>query len=92
MQRHLVTAAAVSLFVIVTTTAMAQDCGDWYRPVVCRAELVATDAAYDETRIGERDHLDLAPRGQIELELEARDQDGRLFPPPFDYLTTPQIL
>jgi hypothetical protein len=70
----LLVAAATSL------PAWAQDCGDWNRPVVCRAELIATDAERDRTTVGERGRLELGPREQVELELDARDQRGSRFP------------
>ncbi|MGD8331803.1 MAG: DUF4214 domain-containing protein [Acidobacteriota bacterium] len=60
--------------------AAAQDCGDWYRPVVCTAELTVTDSNYDRARLGDRADIRLAPREQITLELEARDQRGSRFP------------
>lgn len=60
--------------------AAAQDCGDWYRPMVCTAELIVTDADYDSARLGQRSRIELAPRQQLDLEIEARDQSGRRFP------------
>lgn len=60
--------------------AAAQDCGDWSRAMVCTAELVVTDADYDSARLGQRSRIELAPRQQLDLEIEARDQSGRRFP------------
>jgi len=60
--------------------AVAQDCGDWYRPMVCSAQLIATDSNYDSVRLGERSDIRLAPREQITLEVDARDQRGSRFP------------
>lgn len=73
------TVAAASLLLWVGPAA-AQDCGDWYRPMVCRAELVATDSDHQSVRLGERSRIELAPRQRIDLELDARDQRGRRFP------------
>lgn len=60
--------------------AVAQDCGSWSRPVLCTAELTATDSEYRTVRLSPRGRLQLAPRQRIDLELEARDQGGRRFP------------
>jgi len=60
--------------------AEAQDCGSWYRPVLCQVELVAVDSNYQRVALGERSRIELAPREQISLSLEARDQGGRRFP------------
>ena len=60
--------------------AEAQDCGSWYRPVLCQVELVAVDSNYQRVALGERSRIELAPREQISLELDARDQGGRRFP------------
>ena len=70
---------AAALFLWVGPVA-AQDCGNWYRPMVCTVELVATDSDYQRVRLSERSRIELAPREQIELELDARDQGGRRFP------------
>lgn len=61
-------------------TAMAQHCGDWYRAVVCTAELVATDSRGDTVRHDDGSRIELAPREQIDLRVEARDQRGMRFP------------
>jgi len=60
--------------------AAAQDCGSWYRPVLCQVELVAIDSDYQRVALAERSRIELAPREQISLELDARDQGGRRFP------------
>jgi hypothetical protein len=49
--------------------------------MVCTATLVAVDADYDSTRLGERSRIELGPRQQVVLEVDARDQHGRRFPP-----------
>ena len=72
-----VSAAASFLWV---GPAAAQDCGDWSRPMVCRAELVATDSENQSVRLSRRSRIELAPSEQFELELDARDQRGRRFP------------
>jgi len=70
-------AAALLLWI---EPAAAQDCGDWFRPMVCSAELLVTDSDYNTSRLGERTRVQLGPRQQLDLELEARDQRGRRFP------------
>jgi len=60
--------------------AFAQNCGDWYRPVVCTAELVATDSDRNEVRLDDGTRIELGPREQIDLQLDARDQRGMRFP------------
>ena len=60
--------------------ALAQDCGSWSRPVLCEAELVATDDTGHSDRLDERSRYRIAPRGEVSLELEGRDQRGRRFP------------
>jgi len=60
--------------------AEAQQCGDWDRPVVCTAGLVLVDDDYDRVLLDRRSGVALAPRQQVELELDARDQRGRRFP------------
>jgi len=59
---------------------MAQNCGDWYRPLVCTAELVATDSDRDEVRLDDGSRVELAPRDELDIQLEARDQRGARFP------------
>ena len=72
---------AVAFAVLFTPQpAEAQDCGDWYRPVLCRAQLVAVDSNYQRVAIGDGSGIELAPREQITLELDACDQAGRRFP------------
>jgi hypothetical protein len=75
---RLLTPAALAL--LWCAPAAAQDCGSWSRPVLCTAELVATDSAYRTVRLSPRARLQLAPRQSVDLELEARDQNGRRFP------------
>ncbi len=60
--------------------AAAQDCGNWSYPVLCSADLVATDGAYDRQVLGRETRIRLGPREQLDLELDARDQRGRYFP------------
>lgn len=81
MRKSWISAAAVAVLFLWVGPAAAQDCGDWYQPMVCRAELVATDSDYQSVRLGERSRIELAPRERIDLELDARDQRGRRFPP-----------
>ncbi len=71
---------ALGTLLLLPTPASAQDCGDWYRPVVCTAELVATDSDRDTFRLDTGSRVELGPRGQIDLQLEARDQRGSRFP------------
>ncbi len=66
--------------IVWSDTAIAQDCGNWSRPVVCRADLLLLDSDRNTDRLVERDDLELAPRERIELEIEARDQRGSRFP------------
>jgi len=73
------TTAAAALLLL-SESATAQDCGDWYRPVVCTAEIVATDSGRDTIRLDERSDLELGPNEEIDLQLEARDQRGARFP------------
>ena len=60
--------------------ALAQDCGSWSRPVLCEAELIATDDERNADRLDDRSRYRIAPRGQVDLELAGRDQRGRRFP------------
>ena len=80
MTRYLVAAAALNMLSLQAVTAMAQHCGDWYRAVVCTAELVATDSRGDTVRHDDGSRIELAPREQIDLRVEARDQRGMRFP------------
>ncbi len=48
--------------------------------MLCTAELVVTDGAYDRRSLGRETSISMAPRGRLELELDARDQRGRYFP------------
>jgi len=61
-------------------TVAAQDCGSWSRPVVCEADLVVVGQGGRASRLGDRPRLRLAPREQVELQIDARDQRGRRFP------------
>jgi hypothetical protein len=63
-----------------SATAHAQACGAWPRPVICEAELVATGGDRRTDRLGERSRYRIAPGGQVDLALVARDQRGRRFP------------
>jgi hypothetical protein len=58
----------------------AQDCGSWPRPVLCEARLLVSGEGGKAERLKDEDRLRLAPRGQVSLELEGRDQRGRPFP------------
>ena len=60
--------------------AEAQDCGSWSRPVLCRAELVATDSDRQSVNLSQHSRIELAPREQFDVELIGRDQRGRYFP------------
>jgi len=75
---YLLTFAAGWLMAI--APAAAQDCGDWYQPMVCTAELTALDADYRAVRLDPRSSIELGPRQYIDLAIEARDQRGRRFP------------
>ena len=59
---------------------LAQNCGSWPRPVLCQAELVATDVDGNADWLDGQSRYRLAPRGRIDLELDGRDQRGRRFP------------
>ena len=63
-----------------SATVFAQDCGAWSRPVVCRAELVAAGDDGNVNRLDDRSRYRIAPRAQVDLLLDARDQRGRPFP------------
>lgn len=60
--------------------ATPQDCGNWPYPVLCSAELVASDRGYDRQVLARESLIRLAPREQLDLEIDARDQRGRYFP------------
>jgi hypothetical protein len=77
---------AISALSILCTLAtaqptLAQDCGSWSRPVLCGAELVATTDVGADERFDGRSQYRLAPRGQMDIELDGHDQRGRRFPP-----------
>ncbi len=57
-----------------------QDCGDWRYPVLCRAELRINTASYEWQDYDPDDALKVPPRGNLEIEVSGRDQDGRSFP------------
>jgi hypothetical protein len=71
---------AAAAFSLLPEPAAAQDCGNWSRPVLCTAELVATDADRRALEVSGRSGIVLAPREQIFFELVGRDQAGRRFP------------
>lgn len=71
----------LAALLLAPATAWAQNCGDWSRPVVCRAELIAIDEDHRNDRLNDRTRIELAPRQRLELEVDARDQYGRQFPP-----------
>lgn len=77
----IVLAAALGMVALMPRAAAAQQCGSWDRPVVCTAGLVLVDADYDRVLLDPRSGVVLAPRQEIELEIDARDQRGRRFPP-----------
>lgn len=60
--------------------AAAQDCGSWPQPVLCDAQLLVTTDGTKAERLKSDSRLRLAPRGQVDLEIEGRDQRGRRFP------------
>ncbi len=60
--------------------AQGQDCGNWSYPVLCSAELVATDGSYNRRALGRQTEMRLGPRDGVDLEIDARDQRGRYFP------------
>lgn len=80
MQRALFLSLVCGVAAGAASGVAAQDCGDWSRPVVCRAEVIAVDGDGETERLGTRDDLQVAPRGKFELEVEARDQRGSRFP------------
>ena len=76
--------AILALFVLgslaTAQAALAQDCGSWSRPVLCEAGLVATVDAGAASQLDGRSPYRLAPRGQMDIALDGRDQRGRRFP------------
>lgn len=72
--------AAAAALLLLPESATAQNCGDWYRPVVCTAELIVTDSNRDTVRLDDGSDLELGPNEQLDLQLEARDQRGLRFP------------
>lgn len=60
--------------------ATAQDCGSWPQPVLCEAHLLATTDGAKAERLKSDSRVRLAPRGQVDLEIDGRDQRGRRFP------------
>jgi len=66
-------------------TAAAQNCGSWPRPVLCEADLVVTADGARAERLKSDSRLRLAPRGQVNLEIDGRDQRGQRFPQ--EYMT-----
>jgi len=73
-------ACAVLIAVAWTMPAAAQDCGNWSRQMVCRADLILRDAERQTTELDARDSIELGPGARIELEIDARDQRGSRFP------------
>ena len=63
-----------------SVAAQGQDCGNWSYPVLCSAELVATDGSYNRRALGRQTEMRLGPRDGVDLEIDARDQRGRYFP------------
>lgn len=59
--------------------AHAEDCGSWPKPVLCEAQLLVTADGKTE-RLKSDARVRLAPRGQMTLEVDGRDQRGRRFP------------
>ncbi|MBM4197945.1 MAG: DUF4214 domain-containing protein [Gammaproteobacteria bacterium] len=59
--------------------ARAEDCGAWPKPVLCEAQLLVTADGKTE-RLKADARVRLAPRGQMTLEVDGRDQRGRRFP------------
>lgn len=86
MTRHsliVALAAAVLTGTGASATAAPSDCGAWPKPVLCEAQLlVSTDGAKAD-RLKDDARLRLAPRGQVDLTLDGRDQRGRPFPEEF---------
>jgi hypothetical protein len=75
-----VSALSVLMMLGAPERVLAQGCGSWSRPVLCEAELIATDADGNADRLDGRSRYRIAPRGRVDLELEGRDQRGRRFP------------
>lgn len=71
-------AICVIVLSLVPRLALAQSCGDWRYPVLCRATLqVSEDGGRWEALDG--DELTLAPNGRVELRLDGQDQWDRSF-------------
>ena len=80
--RRLLLPAVMVASVYGPTPVEAQDCGRWNRPVLCTAELVVNaDTGYGNQPLEPRARLALAPQETVELQLNGRDQTGRIFPP-----------
>ena len=80
-RRSLLASIVISgVFCLWVAPASAQDCGNWPYPVLCTADLVLTDGSFDRRTLGGETSIGLAPRGEVELELDGRDQRGRYFP------------
>ena len=65
---------------VAPAAAAGQDCGSWPQPVLCEAHLLVTTDGRKAERLKSDSRLRLAPRGQVELEIEGRNQRGRRFP------------
>ena len=57
-----------------------QDCGNWRYPLLCRVELRVKGDGYNWQDYDPDDVLAIPPRGDIDIEVSGRDQDGRSFP------------
>lgn len=64
------------------TTALTarQDCGNWRYPVLCRVELRIRSGSSRWEDYDPDDTLALPPRGDLDIQVVGRDQDGRSFP------------
>jgi hypothetical protein len=72
--------ATAATCILLPSDAGAQNCGDWYRPLVCTADLVLTDTDRRTDQLNDGDRVELGPRDTVEIEVEARDQRGSRFP------------
>lgn len=60
--------------------AQIQDCGNWRDSVLCEVEWSAARQGERWERFDPNRDLELAPRSEIEIEMEGNDQFGRRFP------------
>jgi len=79
--RGLVFGVVVLTSVGVSATAVAQECGSWRQPVLCEVRLELIDSEYQRVGLRDDSGIELAPRERVTLQLDARDQFGRRFPP-----------